>query len=633
VRDYLLAVAARQPLVLSLEDLHWADTLSVDLVTFLAEFVSRAPMLVLCSYRPEQDHSCRHLVGAMTRRGHVRAQEVRLSELSSEETGALVEALLPAGDAAAPLRARILERAHGNPFFVEEVVRSLIDTGVLRRTGTTWEVAEGAETTGVPETIQTVILSRVDRLPSELKAVLEQAAVIGRVFRPRILEYLGAQSDALRRTLLRLEEHGLIYQERVVPEAEFSFKHVLIQETIYDTVLRRRRTALHRQVAEAFETLYPETREDFYEDLAQHYSLGGAYAKAVDYLVRVGQRAKQLYANQEAVRHFERALRFIARLTDEQKDPLLELSALEGLGDAQFRSGAHHAAECQFQQALVVADNLWDRRRRANLIWKLADAVHWQGEVRRAIRVAQRGLDVLPEGDASPEAVNLLEVMMRSAWADTDLDEAHDLANRIRVILPNVPYFDSLYTIYYGLAWLEIKSKNYDEARRCLEAAEQLCLAHKNESGLARCYHGLGDLARGQLELEPAIEYFRRSLTFCERTGEAHLLMEGHLEMAQLLITLGRPDEEFEPHLERGLRIADDMARTGGVSSIQALCSAIANSFSKRGDPERAIWFFRRAFDFGPHPFTEQVLVWLERLYQEVDRPEELAQFRAQVLV
>jgi len=279
-RDFFVALARRRPLVLVLEDLHWADSLSLDLISLLLEALPLTPLLLLCVYRPERAHKCWHLGTIAARKCPACYGELHLRELTPEQCGRLVESLLTIDSLPASVKALILEKSRGNPFFVEEVVRSLMASGMVYREGEVWRTKEEIETITVPESIQSVIASRVDRLRPELQQVLQSAAVIGRLFRPRLLEQVRGEGSGVRgqesipdrtpdtehRTpaltpdpsplaplLWELEEQDLVYQERVVPEEEYSFKHVLTRETIYQNILRRRRTGFHQKVTEAME--------------------------------------------------------------------------------------------------------------------------------------------------------------------------------------------------------------------------------------------------------------------------------------------------------------------------------------------------------------------------------------------
>jgi len=233
---------------------------------------------------------------------------------------------------------------------------------------------------------------------------------------------------------------------------------------------------------------------------------------------------------------------------------------------------------------------------------------------------------VLGEDRVNPEAVSLLEVMMRSCWARDDREAEWQYADQLQEILPRVPYFDSSYMSYYALVWMHVRARRFDAAEKWLEEMERVFSAHQNENGLARCYHGWGDLSRIRGDHQRASDWLAKSLTYCERTGDAHLLLEGHLERAHSLISLGGDPDEIDQHIQRGTSIAQKMAGTRAVSSTPSLYAILGDAYSARDDRERGILYYRKALEFGPHRAPPRVLGRLERLYALQDRHEE---FRA----
>ena len=625
LRRLFVALAQRRPLVLALEDVHWADSLSLDFLSFLLERVPSTPILLLCTHRPDREHPCRELGRRAAQKCPNSYIELRPSELTGAESSQLAASLLGVESLSEPVRELIRLKCHGNPLFIEEVVRSMVDSGALYATPEGWQVADFPDSLKPSESIQSVILSRVDRLPADLKQLLQYASVLGILFRPKLLEHLGMEPGRLRRELLQLSEAGLVVQQRSAPDEEYAFKHALTRETIYETILRRTRKRLHAAAAASLEQVYSGRLDEHYAELGRHYSVAERHGRAAEYFIQAGERGKRLFANREAGSHFERALRSLAQIEGSEQSRRLEAEALEGLGDVCFRLGKHHAAEGHFQQALDHLISKQDPEKFARLSWKLADAIHWQGEMSRAIEVAQQGLAVEGCAPNTPSNVRLLEVIMRSHWAENDLESARARGNELERALPQVPFFESLYMIYYALAWLEIKWQQFDRARQWLERMRSTCEEHGDEIGLARCFHGLGDLSRATRDYAEAAEWFSQSVILCERIGDAHLLMEGYLEWAQVLIMLGRPEAEAEPYLQKGMALAEEMAATGGVSSIQAQCSALGRAFAGRGNVQRAIYFHERGFDFGPHPSAARALAALQVLYGLEGRSAEFA--------
>jgi class 3 adenylate cyclase/tetratricopeptide (TPR) repeat protein len=353
LRDLILALARGRGFVLVLDDLHWSDPLSLDVVSLLMDAITLAPLLLVCVYRPDPEHKVWHLASHAARRCAGRYTEIQLRELTPEQSRRLVTSLLRIQDLPATVADLILDKAQGNPFFVEEVVRALIDAGVVYRDDERWRARAVIDEMAVPASIQSVILSRVDRLQADAKRVLQSASVIGRVFRRRILAHVTQRQTDLDRTLWELEERALIYEGRVTPEPEYAFQHQLTQVTVYRNLVRRQREAFHRQVAGAIEALYSDGLDEFYEQLAYHYEHGGATEQALNYLTRAADKAVHQNAFQQAIAFYNRAI---------------VLARSERSGELRMRRGAVHRelfhgaeAASDYEAALDQARSFGDR--------------------------------------------------------------------------------------------------------------------------------------------------------------------------------------------------------------------------------------------------------------------------------
>ncbi len=336
LKELLAALAQRQPLVVVLEDMHWADDASVDLAAELISVAREKPLLLLCAYRPDEGHRIRQLAGMAARRCPAHWREFKLSALPPSHTRALVLSLLGDAELAPRLLDEILERAEGNPFFVEEIVRSLMESGAVYREGNAWRTRADARLDAIPAGVNSIVLSRIDRLSPLQRQLLRQAAVIGRTFPLPLLAHVTAGID-LDDALAELEEHGFLYLERSLPAPEYSFWHVLTQQAVHDTLPRRERAALHAQVAAAMETLYADALDEHVVELAYHYDRTDEADKAIAYLLRAGEKLRRDYAGDSAIAHFKRVLE---RLDELEKDSPEEgastaeqqYSALKGIG-------------------------------------------------------------------------------------------------------------------------------------------------------------------------------------------------------------------------------------------------------------------------------------------------------------
>jgi len=262
------------------------------------------------------------------------------------------------------VRELILSQPQGNPFLIEEVVRSLIDAGSVYREGDVWRAREDVGLATMPESVQGIILSRVDHLEQGWKYVLQVAAAIGRVFRQRVLALALGQEMELEQALWELEERALIYQERTVPEVEYSFKHVLTQEAVYQNIPQRQRRSIHQQVAEAIVTLYREGLDEYYEQLAHHYDQSGDTEHAIEYLFRAGEKAKRRYANEEAITLLSRGLELLRSLPESPERARRELDLLVALGVPLVLAKGHAAPEVErtYARARALSEQVGDVR-------------------------------------------------------------------------------------------------------------------------------------------------------------------------------------------------------------------------------------------------------------------------------
>lgn len=347
-------LARKQPLVLVLEDLHWADESSTLLLDHLLPLVDRVPILICVTSRPEPGTHVFRLREIAAARFGRRYTEILLQPLSAGESEALIRNFLGAENLSYRVREEIIKKADGNPFFVEEIMRSLIERGVLERDPAAghWRTAPGVETVSVPDTIHGVIMARVDLLSEELKQVLRSASVIGRVFLYRILRGIEKKMPDLDGRLTQLEGMELIREKQKIPELEYMFKHALVQEATYESVLLGKRRRLHARVAGVIEALFSERLEEFYTMLAHHYTKGEVWDKAQEYLFKAGDQAARIAADAEALAHYRDAIETYARVFGDRWEPVERAGLERKMGEALYRRGDYPQAIEYIQRAL-----------------------------------------------------------------------------------------------------------------------------------------------------------------------------------------------------------------------------------------------------------------------------------------
>ena len=307
LRALSLCGAQRRPLVLVIEDLHWIDLSSEEFLTFLLDAVAGVSLLLLVTYR----------IGYTPPFGS-RSFSTTLTLHSFSETETLAMASQVLGTAQFPpeLQTALMDKAEGVPLFIEEVTKTLLDLGVLQREDGGYRLVKSLGEVSVPDTMQGIIMARLDRLGDEGKRTVQMASVIGRQFLVRLLARIAGLSDRLEGLLHELQALEIIYEQGFVPEPAYIFKHAVIQDVAYQSLLLQRRKALHQAVGEAIEALYQDRLEDHYAELAHHCTQGEVWDKALAYCRQAGEKAMAQSAYREAVGYVEQALRALAHLPE-----------------------------------------------------------------------------------------------------------------------------------------------------------------------------------------------------------------------------------------------------------------------------------------------------------------------------
>lgn len=330
LRDFLIRLSHKQPLVLAFEDLHWMDKTTQDFLNYFIGWLANSRILLILLYRPEFTHQW----GNKTY-----YTKIGVNQLSTVSSGELIKAILEEGEVASELRQLILNRAAGNPLFMEEFTHGLIENGSIERKDERYVLSRRLDDIQVPDTIQGIIAARLDRLEDNLKRTMQVASVIGRDFAFRILQTITGMREELKSQLLNLQGLEFIYEKNLFPELEYIFKHALTQEVAYNSLLLKRRKEIHEKIGNAIEELYAERLEEFYEMLAYHYTKSDNPEKACHYSKLSGDKAGGLSSHWEAFGFYKNAVELLdkmptAKLKKEEKLGILFLAgnALAPLG-------------------------------------------------------------------------------------------------------------------------------------------------------------------------------------------------------------------------------------------------------------------------------------------------------------
>ena len=506
-----------QPLVLVFEDFHWIDSETQALLDSLIESLPTAQLLLLVNYRPEYTHSW----GDKTF-----YTQLRLDPLPPESADALLDALLGVDASLEPLKTLLIERTVGNPFFLEESVRTLVETQVLAGEPRVYHLAQALPTIQVPATVQAVLAARIDRLPQDEKSLLQTASVIGTEVPLSLLQAIAEMSEeGLYRGLTNLQASSFLYETSLFPERVYTFKHALTHEVAYGSLLQERRRALHARIVEVLEALYPDRLAEQVDRLAHHAVRGQVWDKALRYLRQAGVKATERSANSEAVVYFEQALEALTHLPESR-------STLEQSIDLRLdvRHPLNQLGETErilehLREADRLAEALDDQLRLGRVAAYLTTYYYAVGNQEHAVASGQRALTIATALGNFPLQVELNfrlgqvynqigQYRVAMSFLSRNVENVELLQGELahRMIAP--VSFSAFSRAYLVLCLAE--RGEFPAGTACGEEAVRIAEALDQPFSVAMAYYGLGLLYLRQGRLDRAMPLLQHSLSVCQ---------------------------------------------------------------------------------------------------------------------
>ena len=517
LRTLLRLAAERAPIVLTAEDVHWVDGASLKVLTELVAIVPSLPIVFITTTRPGWTPPWT-------------TESVTIRPLEGQAVRDLIETVfeVPVED---ELAETIIARTSGNPFFIEEVIRDLKASNLLVEHSGRVALVAGA-TAPVPATVQEVLEARLDRLAHEPRRTLNVGAVCGRTFWVRVLERL-LPDVSLQPQLVALERESFIELRTVTPEITYGFRQALIQEVAYQNQLHADRRRIHAGVAAAVESLYAGRIDEFVDFLAYHYSHSDEHTKAVAYLLRAGERAQRLYANDEALTFYRSALE---RVRDGRAEG--DLSAiLERIGEVQTVIAKYDDALASLQAARDQAAT--DRAAVARLYRKIGTALLLKGAYADALGALDQAVAALggdPHIESARIGVRMGETLSRSGNYDRAREVLERAVAAAEVLGAEDVAAEGLHYLGGVLGYTGDLKGAASLYRRCLESYERL----ENINGAARVHTNLGGLYRRLGRFDEALAEHRSALALAERMGNPWLAAGCHSNIGEVEKTRGR---------------------------------------------------------------------------------------------
>jgi predicted ATPase len=664
LRDLFIRASQEKPLILVIEDLHWIDKTSEEFLDYLIGWIAKARIMLILLYRPEYVHQW----GSKSY-----YTKIGLTQLGTVSSSKLVQAILEEGEIVPELEELILNRAAGNPLFMEELTHSLLESGTIQKKDRKYVLESKTSSIQVPNTIQDIIAARMDRLEENLKRTMQVASVIGREFAFRILQTISGMRDEMKSYLLNLQGLEFIYEKSLFPELEYVFKHAFTQEVAYNSMLLTRRKDIHEKIGNAIQELYPHRLKEFYEMLAYHYSKSDNLEKAYQYLKLSGEKALKNHAHWEAFGFFRDAIKVLIRMPDSEeiKKKQIEVRLLiaapslaliypedslsilqegerqaEELGDrsslAKFYShiGFCHSLKGDHIQAIRYLENSFKEASKIKAIdlmvtaaWGLCHPYSQTGEALKLTDVASKILPLLEKQKREHESfgLGLLSpyAMLYGYYGISkgylgNFEEGLKLCEKAYRFSEKVNdvFGLGLIEFFYGIIF-DVKGDGenaIEHLQRGLKLHEEMRVS--NIRGWISCFLSYGFYLLG--ELESARNHIDKSFKFHKGLGRKDGLSKLYNNLSLIHLASGKI-EEAKIYCEKGLELAKENNETIYEAELRITLGNIVN----KGDPTK--WTEAEAIILTGlkmlslrklNPFYAQGLFYLGELYLDAGQKE-----------
>lgn len=458
VKDLLVKLSKEKPLVVFLEDIHWMDKISEEFFNFFMHSIKGLPIMMLTAFRPE--------IEPLWTKG-ANHRQLDLETLSTESSMKLVRSIVGNLELDANLEEKIVVKTGGNPFFIEETVRELLDRGDVVREGDRYVSKCPIDQLVIPNSVQGLLAARIDRLSEELKWTMQVASVIGRDFAYKVLRSIMELGDELRTHLANLVRIEILYEKALYPELEYIFKHGLTQEVAYESLLKKKRREIHGRIAQTLEDLYVDRLEHYYEILAYHWELSDTSVRSIKYLILAGGKSNQSQAASTAVDFFTRALNQIER-SKEPPDPNRMMRIRQGRGNALHAMGRIEESVADYRDAINLAREIGDKQMELECLTEIVPRI-WNTTFKDQLPdFCEQGLKLARElKDKSSEAKILIAmVFWGHVWHFSDEIETAEHAFRL------AQESGQPAAIIFTTMALALRERQVGATQRCLELSE-----------------------------------------------------------------------------------------------------------------------------------------------------------------
>lgn len=552
LRAWVHAIAERAPVVLSFDDMYWADATSLDLLESCVSLSDQVPVLFVLMFRLRRDSPVWAFHQRIGSQYPERLLSIRLERLSDAQAGEMVDQLIGTHALPAPVRDQVVRRAEGNPYYIEELVRMLIRDGVLVRDpeAGTWQLARVVSELDLPDTLRSLLLARIDALAPPERHVLQLAAVIGVVFWKSALQELVEDDLPLDRILLALQRDQLVQERGYVAElgTEYVFRSPLVRDLACESILSAQRARYARQVADHLSGLFgQEALAQYYDVVAYQYRCAGDRRRELFYTLAAAEYTEGIYAHHEALDHYSRAVELLDALGESGDEdlsnagPSWRLEALKGAGRVLLALGRPEEAETHFRKALDLgSDSETPLEERLRIHYWLCEALFWAGRYEEQVALAERGLALLDDDGVSVERALMNQEIAIGYHAQGKQHKFLEYTRRTAAFLDQLPYSVELRPAYDHVATMyAIYDKDMDRALQWTAALREHAVSHQDLRALGEADAYTGLVRQLQGDLVSAARYYGLALARYEAIGDVDRHVSALRDLSAVHLSLG----------------------------------------------------------------------------------------------
>jgi len=620
VSQFVTNISREAPLLVVLDDLQWTDQSSLLLMHYLARGVYRAPMLILGAYR-DTDIDERHpLSSVLTELNRERLlKSVPLKRMSADDVLEMIKRLLEQDEVPADFCEVMYEKTRGNPFFVEEVVKSLKEEEVIYRKENRWKVKEVSKIE-FPKTVKGVIKARIGRLDDECQNVLTLASFVGNDFSfPALCGVTGLAEDKVLDLMERILKTGLVKERVIRGQDVYSFADIIVRDVVHEEVSHLRHKKLHGAVGCALEKVYEKKTDEHLGELALHFLEFGDEEKALGYFLKAGDKAARIYANNEAVSYFQHALTLLEKKEGELRE---KGRVLERLGDIKKIVGEYDACTKYWNDALLLWKELHEKANIARLHRNMAN-VFWEfmGDTEKAKEHYDKALVMLEAEPESVECASLYADMSRMYYRIGDMAKALSLAEKALELGKKLNDYEVIAKSYSRIGTISSFNGDFKKAVECLERALKIALDNGYVETALLAYTNLGGALSAE-EYEKIVDCDEKGLELAKKVGDVEAITWFGSGLAWMYIGMGNMNKAVELYEES---VSFDK-KTGNIVQLSMSIRNLGLAYQILGEWDKSERYYNEALNIAKKLNDFQAIAYAYALlgYFHIDKGDYL---------